>query len=29
MIAVTGANGLLGSYVVRTLLEHHEPVSGN
>jgi dihydroflavonol-4-reductase len=25
MIAVTGANGLLGSYVVRTLIEHHEP----
>jgi dihydroflavonol-4-reductase len=26
MIAVTGANGLLGSYVVRTLLRHQEPV---
>src|SRR5688572_26115685 len=25
MIAVTGANGLLGSYVVRTLLRHQEP----
>lgn len=25
MIAVTGANGLLGSYVVRKLLEHKEP----
>jgi len=25
MIAVTGANGLLGSYVVRTLLQHQEP----
>ncbi|HMG91510.1 MAG TPA: NAD-dependent epimerase/dehydratase family protein [Chryseolinea sp.] len=25
MIAVTGANGLLGSYVVRTLLRHKEP----
>jgi dihydroflavonol-4-reductase len=25
MIAVTGANGLLGSYVVRVLLQHQEP----
>lgn len=25
MIAVTGANGLLGSYVVRTLIQHQEP----
>jgi dihydroflavonol-4-reductase len=25
MIAVTGANGLLGSYLVRTLLRHEEP----
>lgn len=26
MIAVTGANGLLGSFVTRKLLDHHESV---
>ncbi|HTF20154.1 MAG TPA: NAD-dependent epimerase/dehydratase family protein [Chryseolinea sp.] len=28
MIAVTGANGLLGSFVIRKLLDHHETVVG-